>query len=140
MQFGEPHLFIRQPIVARHSKDDRVKANLARRRVYVHGAWDFFVWECDWEVVTRRGSATRQSDAATLKQALEELDGQILKSVDTGEVPLSWIFKFDLEGEFRFKPIPGSPEDLWSLQTKDRKMTVCHADGTFVPGDKPVYS
>jgi len=39
MEFGQPHIAVRDPVVASPGRSDRVQRNLGRRRVFVVGDW-----------------------------------------------------------------------------------------------------
>jgi hypothetical protein len=43
VEFGEPHLQIREPIVPRPEASEKSKISLRRRRVFVVGAWSLLV-------------------------------------------------------------------------------------------------
>src|SRR6266478_1567630 len=55
LEFGTPHLSIREPIVASPDSLARVRRNLQRRGVYVTGDWHFWVQYGEWKISTADG-------------------------------------------------------------------------------------
>jgi len=47
LEFGLPHLEVREPIVARKGASPRVQKVLARRNVFVHGEWHLWIYCCN---------------------------------------------------------------------------------------------
>jgi hypothetical protein len=47
LEFGKPHLVVRQPIVAAPEASDEVRTALRHRSVYPHGEWHLWIyWPC----------------------------------------------------------------------------------------------
>jgi hypothetical protein len=47
LEFGEPHLHIREPWQAGAQASDKLQKHAARRLVSVHGDWHLWVYLCD---------------------------------------------------------------------------------------------
>jgi hypothetical protein len=115
MEFGKPHLLIRDPKVPRYSRSARVKRLLKRRHVYVHGDWHFWI-ECDWTLSTQTGSLTSHHRPGTRRdECLQDLNGQKLVAVTRAKKRHSLRFKFDLEGELEISPPSNLDTEHWSL-------------------------
>lgn len=116
MEFGAPHLIVREPIIASPSTSPRVKRNLAKRRVTIAGHWHFWIQYSCWEIHTANYSVTnKDEDVSLVDEALSELDGQILLSAAPGEAPNSCVLNFDLEGSICMSPSPEIDNDQWSI-------------------------
>lgn len=132
VNFGGPHMEIREPINASESASPDVRRNLARRRIHIVGDWHLFVQYADWKIFTinhSAGSGDEWSD--TVKNSLEELDGQRLLCVEVGAAAHSCVLKFDLGGELHISPSPEIVDDQWSLHAWNGPLVSCRADGTI---------
>src|ERR1700676_478999 len=52
LEFGAPHLEIREPKVVRPDMDERVAALLRRRQVSLGGEWHLWIYCCHWRVLS----------------------------------------------------------------------------------------
>jgi len=87
MEFGSPHLSVREPIAASSGAPPKVKENLAKRRVSIVGDWHLWIQFAQWEIHTASASVRSQDAQVVLIQdALSELDGQILLSANVGKI------------------------------------------------------
>ena len=50
LEFGEPHLEVREPVAMKKGTSAGVRKNLIRRAVYIHGDWHLWIYCCDWQV------------------------------------------------------------------------------------------
>ncbi len=133
MEFGSPHLTVREPIVAASNADAKVKRNLAARRVSLVGDWHFWVEYANWEIKT--DNYTIRSEDATLapiKEGLNELDGQILLSADVAQLDHSCLLKFDLGASLHIWPGSEIEDNQWSIYEFDRDILSYKADGTLI--------
>jgi hypothetical protein len=133
LEFGAPHLVVREPIVARRSASARVKRLLARRGVHVTGDWHLWVQYGEWTLTTAGGTLASHHRAGTYRdQCLDDLDGQRLISVTSGRARYSCTFRFDLGGALEVRPSREIPDEQWALYAWTGKITAYGSDGTLV--------
>jgi hypothetical protein len=95
-EFGEPHLYIREPRVSADRASAGVRKNAARRLVTLHGDWHLWIYLCDWRIFSHRQLiASSDSKNRIIKQAVSELDGQALIRATVNSSLVS-EFEFDL--------------------------------------------
>lgn len=140
MEFGEPHLRIREPRKSR-SKSPMVIKNAKRRRIWLRGDWHLWIYSSYWEVYANGkfiGEPNMSED--TMGRVVEELDGQILTSVAILKDEVKTIFEFDLGGRLEVSPDDDEEEidDLWILFEPSGMVLVMRSDGEFSyhPGDQ----
>src|SRR5580692_4637117 len=78
LEFGKPHLDVREPTVASNGASRKVQRLLARRRVFVHGDWNLWIHSCDWEVLSNGRHIGNGSTKRSMRCAADLLDGQKL--------------------------------------------------------------
>src|SRR5271170_4184521 len=83
MEFGEPHLAIREPV---HAQGLSLKASkvLERRSVSIVGDWSLWIRDSDWLITVGKMSATIQTTETKVASVLRDLDGQKLLSCAHG--------------------------------------------------------
>ena len=116
-EFGNPHIVIREPIIASPGRDAKVRRALRRRRVYVVGDWHLWIQYCDWKISVADGSVDSDSDGLSSNECLLDLEGQHLVSVTNGSLPNSCKFEFDRGGVLELWPSSEyEPTDnMWTL-------------------------
>jgi hypothetical protein len=130
MEFGSPHLSIREPIVANPQHTARVRRNLARRRVYVVGDWHFWIQYGEWKLSTADGVLESRNSAHTpFEECLVDLEGQHLLSVESGSDPNSCVFNFDRDGVLEIRPSAKVPDTQWSLHSWEGDIASYGDDG-----------
>jgi hypothetical protein len=130
LEFGRPHLAIREPIVAAKRSTKRVRDRLARRQVVVHGQWHLWLMYCDW-VVLKKGK--RLGDSRTKKssrRAADFLSGQKLIHFSMTRGTVETVFKFDLGATLKTFPYDARGHQ-WSLFDPSRKVLELRADGRY---------
>ncbi len=133
MEFGAPHLSVREPIEARHTTNENIRASLRRRRVFVAGDWHLWIEHADWKLTTVSGVLDSDDDIATPKdECLHDLEGQRLLSVNVDPAINRWTLEFDLGTILQMWPASYESEDVWSLHPKEGAIVACQKDGTFV--------
>jgi hypothetical protein len=134
LEFGEPHLSVREPVEPNHARGARVQRALRRRRVSILGDWSLFVQYCDWKISVADGSVDSQSIGTSSNECLADLDGQRLVSLESAARFNSWKFQFDLGGMLEVWPSAayGPTDDLWHLATWNDGTAALTADGTVV--------
>jgi hypothetical protein len=133
LDFGRPHLEIREPIVARKSSSATVRKHLARRTVCVHGEWHLWIYCCNWEL---RSGATRIGDSSTklrIRRAAEFLDGQSLTGFSISPRNANCVFEFDLGATLITRPYDKRSEQ-WLLFEPSHRVLILRADGRYRHG------
>jgi hypothetical protein len=140
LEFGKPHLEIREPVLASKGAPAKVRKHLARRGVYVHGEWHLWIYCCDWEL---RSGGKRIGDGSTKlksRRAAEFLNGQRLTRFSISPRKANCAFEFDLGATLNTWPYDNESEQ-WLLYEPSHKVLIVHADGRYqhersdTPGD-----
>jgi hypothetical protein len=124
LEFGAPHIIVREPKVPNRKRSERVRRLFARRLVTVRGDWHLWIQYCDWKISVSDGSCDSESfDWRHPDECLRDLDGQRLVSVGGGALPNSWKFAFDLGGVLEVWPSTEykPTNDLWGLYRWDNE-------------------
>jgi hypothetical protein len=130
MEFGEPHLEIREPQPPKPQWSPRTREHFARRLVVVHGAWHLWVYCCDWIVFLYGRSVGDSSSRKCVQKAADALDGQALVSADVRVRGCRTVFEFDLGGRLVTRPYDRKSEQ-WLLYTPSGKVLNLRADKQF---------
>ena len=137
LEFGMPHLSIREPIAPRASRSPKVRRNLMRRGVYVTGDWHLWVQYGDWVLSTFAGALTSEDPAGSPSdECLRDLDGQRFLSVDGGNMGGSCAFRFDLGGLLEIWPSAEIPDDQWGLYIWNGDIVSCSSAGKLVHSER----
>ncbi len=149
LEFGKPHLEVREPIVESKSTSAKVREGMARRGVFVHGEWHLWIYGCDWDVFS---GSKRIGDSSTKRKILcaaEFLDGQKLIRFSISPRKASCVFEFDLGAALKTQPYDNESEQ-WLLYEPSHKVLSLRADRRYkysisdVPNDhrewKPIQS
>jgi hypothetical protein len=131
LEFGNPHLTIREPKVPSPERDAKVRRALGRRRVFVVGDWSLFIQYCDWKISVGDSSIDSQSIGVSTDECLLDLEGQRFVSLEGADLPNSWKFQFNLGGKFEIWPSAAyqPTDDLWSLRTWNGDVAALQTDG-----------
>jgi hypothetical protein len=116
IEFGEPHFRVREPIIASAGASERVRRNLARRRVHIRGEWTLEINNVFWEIITRYAMVNSDAFAiGELQDTLNEVDGQRLLSVEAGAEAGSFVLIFDLGASLYIRPNASDEDDQWTI-------------------------
>jgi hypothetical protein len=133
MEFGMPHLSVREPMNASPDNSSKVKRNLQRRHVTITGDWHFWVQYGEWKISTNNGVLTSDDPSGSQsEECLRDLGGQRLVSVESGAREKSLAFNFDLDTTLEIWPSSQIPDDQWSLYNWNGDIVTCRNDGTLV--------
>lgn len=133
MEFGSPHLSVREPIAVPSDASSGVRRNLAKRRVSIVGDWHFWIKYAQWEIRTASFSMrSEDAEVALIEEALDELDGQILLSATAGTVLNSCVLRFDLGASIHVWPSPEINDDQWSVYEINGRIISCDTDGNMI--------
>jgi len=130
LEFGKPHLEVREPIVANKAASPKVREELARRGVYVHGEWHLWIYCCDWEVLSGSKRIGDSSAKRKIRCAAEFLDGQELTRFSISPRKVSCVFEFDLGATLKTRPFDNESEQ-WFLYEPSHKFLSVRADGRY---------
>ena len=138
LEFGEPHLEVREPIIADRATSAKVRKILARRGVRIRGDWRLWIYCCDWVVFSGRSRVGDSSTKMKIRKAAEFLNGQKLTHFSISLRKVSCVFKFDLGAILKTKPYDNESEQ-WLLYEPPHKVLSVRADGRckYVPSDVP---
>lgn len=143
MEFGAPHLAVREPV--QRVSDDTKKAHrsLLRRRVTPYGDWHLWIWCCHWRITSDSDEIANSEMAdAAIENALNEIDGQKLLSVDATPDNATSVLRFEHGVEFQTWPwaeIDGDLADQWMLFMHSGEVFTHRQDGRCClgPGSQP---
>lgn len=133
MEFGAPHLVVREPITPSPGGSAKVRRGLLRRRVHVQGDWSFWVNYGDWTLRTADGVLDSTNDPGSpLDDCLRDLEGQKLLSLEAGQKPNACVLTFDLGAVLEIWPSTEIQDDQWSLHTWNGRIASFQHDGSVV--------
>lgn len=135
MQFGEPHLWIREPVIPSSNSSQKVKENLRRRRVFVVGQWQFCIQDGEWEIIAGSYKINNiEVRQEMIDECLGELDGQKLISAQEDTEKHSIMLDFDFGASVRIWPSPTMPREVeqWNLHIWGGDTILYRNDGTCV--------
>jgi len=138
LEFGKPHLEVREPITASKRFGATVQESLARRNVVVHGDWHLWIYCCEWEVLFRNRRIGDSSTKTRVRRAAEFLDGQVLTRFSISPRTVECAFFFDLGGTLKTRPYDRECEQ-WLLYEPRHKVLTLRGDGQYkyVRSDTP---
>lgn len=133
MEFGNPHLSVREPIITSHSSSNKVERILQRRHIDVVGDWRLWVQYAEWKLTTNHDVLTNKDPAGSPSdECLRALDGQRFLSVESGSTRGSYVFRFDLGGVLEIRPSTEIPDDQCSLYIWEGDIVSCSSTGKLV--------
>jgi hypothetical protein len=130
MEFGKPHLEVREPIVASKDASVQVRKELVRRGVFVHGEWHLWIYCCDWEVLSKGKRIGDSSTKLKVRRAADCLDGQKLTRFSMSHRNVQCVFEFDLGATLRTRAYDKESEQ-WFLYEPSQKVLSLWADGGY---------
>lgn len=142
MEFGSPHLDIREPSEASPTAPLHVRRLLARRQVSVAGEWHLWLYCCAWQVLERGRVVGDWTTNPRIERAAAKLNGQKLLSVAVAKRGVSTTFEFDLGGRLETTPFNRSGEQWHLYEPGGTVLTIkagrfySHEDGDVSPGAK----
>jgi hypothetical protein len=139
MEFGKPHLEIREPIVASAKAPKTVRAGLARRGAYVDGDWHLWIYCCAWELLFNDKQLVHsESTDSRIVRAANFLNGQKLVRFSMVPRGTRCVFEFDLGGVLKTWPYSRTDEQ-WLLYEPTGKVLVLRADKRYShhPANRP---
>jgi len=131
MEFGRPHLRVREPRGRTSATSKRLQRWSRMRKVHVYGDWALFI-QGDWKVAVE--DDWLHSDDEIVRHSLKEecllnLSGQRLVSVEAAEDGRHLSLAFDLAGKLEIWPPAGDDDMQWSLHGWDGNTAALDHDG-----------
>jgi hypothetical protein len=130
LEFGKPHLEIRESVVAKQGASAAVLNRLASRTVNVRGEWHLWIYCCDWQVFSAGKRIGDSSTKLKMRAAADCLSGQKLVRFSQSARNSRSEFGFDLGATLRTRPFDSKSEQ-WMLFEPSRKVLVVRADGRY---------
>ncbi len=135
MNFGPPRMETREPRRITGGSP-RVRAQFARRAIYLRGSHWLVVSPGTWRLVLADGLSVRDtSSAKRLDMAVARLNGEMLDGVSVDGHTGASVFHFDLGAQIFVRGRLGRSDDteLWSLSSRARVVEI-HAGGRYRSG------
>lgn len=141
LEFGAPHLVVREPKEASATASLRVRRHLARRGVYVAGEWHLWLYCCAWQVVECEKVVGDSTSNRRIERAAACLNGQKLVSVSVASRGVRTIFQFDLGACLKTAPYDRTSEQ-WFLYEPSGSVFVVKAGRRYSHADAniPVHA
>jgi hypothetical protein len=130
LEFGRPHLEVREPTVASKDSSPKVRGLLARRNIFVHGEWHLWIADCAWEVLSNGKHVANGTTKRRMQRAARLLDGQKLIQFSFVSKNVQCVFEFDLGATLRTVPYDRKGEQ-WRLFTPSQKVLTLRADRRY---------
>jgi hypothetical protein len=130
LEFGQPHLVVREPSTAVPGATKKVREAVARRLVTVRGDWHLWIYCCDWKVFKGGTLIGDSSTDARIARAGNFLDGQGLTRFTISRRDVSYVFEFDLGGKLRTRPYNRHSEQ-WMLFEPSGMVLTVRADARY---------
>ena len=130
LEFGEPHLEIREPKVPAPEWPPKVRESVASRKVTVRGEWHLWVYCCSWSILDDgKLIGTSEDNHAAIDSAISRLDGQAL-AMFSADSSAGSEFAFDLGGRLSTSPYDTDSEQ-WMLFQPDGHVLSFRADSSY---------
>lgn len=117
MEFGRPHIQIRNPM-ASNSTSIKVRELAMRRRVFLTGQWSLFISSLEWSACFNGRLVVFDSAADEINKVLSCIEGQKLIKYNFEKDKKIISLEFDLGGEIKFcfnENRSDGDLSLWSL-------------------------
>ena len=122
MNFGSPHLRVREPNPHNPKNSQEVIDALERRIVTPSGRWRLAIWQPEWSVTTKFYACSRSDTSdEKINTTLRQLDGQKLTGIKQTDGDGAYSLEFDLGGSLQIGPPepsgtdPENDEAQWTL-------------------------
>ena len=132
LEFGKPHLEIREPVVASRNASAKVRESLARRGACPKGEWHLWIYCCDWVVLFNRKRIGDSSTKLRIRRAADFLNGQkLIRFVILPRRGQS-VFEFDLGTTLKTRPYDRKSEQWLLYEKGSRRVLLVRADGCYM--------
>jgi hypothetical protein len=131
MNFGGPHLSIREPFVSR-SASPRIREIASLRAVTVEGTWLLWIFCAYWKLtISDSVTATSTSSCRMKKIAMSRLDGQKLMDIRVNPITGATDFTFDLGARLQTKRFEKDDSEIWMFHKPNGFILSVRGDGTY---------
>jgi hypothetical protein len=141
VEFGGPHLRLREPIEPKPEASEKAKTSLRRRRVHVVGTWSLFVQDCNWTLTNEQQSVCQADAPENMENLFRGVEGQYLISARIDHATKTCTLEFDLGASLKLWPRidrnPDPSEDQWRLNFLDRSSVGYTNDGSIAIESAP---
>jgi len=142
MEFGAPHLEVREPYPSQSSSAE-LRAMARRRAVHPRGEWHLWVYLGAWHYFMHGRKVGDWFTKGRMRRALRSIDGQALSKVHVAPTDGRSVLEFDLGGRLEIEHIryrndaAGEFNELWHLYQPDGRVFSMRGDGRYAhaPGD-----
>jgi hypothetical protein len=131
LEFGTPHLVIREPIVPPANAPPKVEQNLKKRRVFINGDYHLWIKSCNWKVRCKRKLVGESTLPESIQSAADALDGQKLTRFSISPRQMRCVFEFDLGGVLETRPYDPQKEQWLFYDSRVHKVLILRADGCY---------
>lgn len=132
LEFGNPHLEIREPQTTIGQVSARVRRLYERRLVIVHGDWHLWIYCCQWKLWNKtKLRCNSESSSRSIRNALRDLNGQALTYVSVNPKNGASEFGFDLGGRLETSRFDRQSEQ-WMLYEPSGRVLSIRADGKYL--------
>ncbi len=136
LEFGAPHLEIREPKAVTPGGDEKVAACLQRRTVTPLGEWHLWIYCCHWRVVSgRKEIACSEAPDRDIAAAAKELDGQMLTVAEADPAQGTSVFEFEHgAATLQTRPYGTGGDTQWMLYMRSGDVFSYREDGSYSLG------
>ena len=130
MNFGSPHLEVREPNSHNPANSQVVIDALERRIVTPTGRWHLAIWQPEWSVTTKFYACSRSDTSdEKINTTLRHLDGQKLTGIKQTDGDGAYSLEFDLGGSLQIGPPEPSETDL---ENDEAQWTLFFESGDYI--------
>jgi hypothetical protein len=139
LEFGQPHLEVREPRIAL-SESEKVRQLFSRRSITPRGEWHLWINCCNWRVFCAdKEIAWNESSDEEIVKAANQVDGLLL--INVAVIGLRRTSDFIFESDTRISMWPYDEEEApqWLLFMPSGDVLTYRADGLYSlgPGNLP---
>jgi hypothetical protein len=139
LEFGQPHLEIREPPTS-CANSGWIRRYFSRRQITPRGEWHLWINCCHWRVI-RSGNVvawSESSDEAIIKAALQ-IDSLILTNTKVNHRNQTSEFAFESDTTINMWPDEEDDSPQWMLFQPSGDVLTYRADGLYSlgPGNQP---
>ena len=133
MEFGQPHLSVREPVASASEPGSIVHRLLSRRHVAIVGDWHLWIQHASWSIDLGDKACDNDSAPAEVDDVLSLVNGQRLSGVVPSDGAL--FLQFDLGATLRVMYSTsdrGAKVEQWALHPYRGQAAICFGDGRVV--------
>ncbi|QGM44762.1 hypothetical protein [Methylocystis heyeri] len=132
LEFGDPHLWIREPLNPDPALSPIVQKGLRQRRIWPEGVWSLTLYMCGWAIFL---DSQQLGHCETPRDAIDrvwedDVAGRKLESIRIDAQTSETVFTFEGGLEVRTWPLD-SDHGQWRVGHKDGDSFALRGDGAF---------